>query len=341
VRQVVGQALADGREWLSEIEAKNVLAAYGIPVQPMAGQQAAYELMIKVFANAEFGPVIGFGHGGAAAEAIHDRAFALPPLNMHLAHEVMSRTRIFRLLESRCGRPAVDTDSVALTLVKVSQLVCDIAEIAEIEINPLVVGEQGVFAAEARIRIAESAAPAHQRLAIRPYPKELEELVALPDGHTYLLRPIRPEDEPAYHRLFASLPAEDIFLRFMSPMKALTHSLATRLTQLDYDREMALVLTGENRQGETELYGGVRITADPDNERAEFAILLRRDMTGLGLGPLMMRRIIQYARNRGIREIFGEVLSENTPMLKLCKALGFSIKRMPDDPGVVIASLAL
>ncbi len=183
--------------------------------------------------------------------------------------------------------------------------------------------------------------PDARRLAIRPYPRELEEIVTLPDGHRLLLRPIRPEDEPAYLSLFASLPPEDVFLRFMHPMKVLSHSLAARLTQLDYDREMALVLVDEHRPEGPELCGGVRITADADNDRAEFAIMLRRDMTGLGLGPLMMRRIIDYARKRGIREVYGEVLSENRPMLRLCRALGFSTQRMLDDPGVILASLAL
>jgi len=178
-------------------------------------------------------------------------------------------------------------------------------------------------------------------MAIRPYPKELEETISLPDGQKLLLRPIRPEDEPAYHRLFAALPPEDVFMRFMNPMKVLPHGLAAKLTQIDYDREMALVLAGETDRGEVELYGGVRVSADPDNERAEFAILLRRDMTGLGLGPMLMRRIIDYARKKGLREIYGEVLSENAPMLKLCKVLGFSVQRLPDDPSVMLATLRL
>jgi acetyltransferase len=169
----------------------------------------------------------------------------------------------------------------------------------------------------------------------------MEETISLSDGQKMLLRPIRPEDEPAYLRLFDSLPADDIRMRFMNPMKTLPHSLAARLTQIDYDREMALVLVGETSTGQVELFGGVRISADPDNEQAEFAIVLRRDMTGLGLGPMMMRRIIECARQRGIREIYGEVLNENRPMLKLCRALGFSIKWMPDDPGVMMATLRL
>jgi len=341
VQRIVDLALADGRSQLSEAEAKNVLAAYGIPVEPVKRQEYSHELMVGVIEDDHFGPVILFGPGGSAEDPIQDKALALPPLNMHLAQEMMMRTRSYRLLEGLCGTPGANIESVALTLVKVSQLVCDISAIAGLEINPLLADEQGVWAARARIRITGSAAPANQRLAIRPYPKELEETISLPDGHTLLMRPIRAEDEPAYHRLFAGLPPRDVFMRFMSALKVLPHNLAARLTQLDYDREMALVLIGESSSGESELCGGVRISADSDNDRAEFAILLRRDMTGLGLGPLMMQRIIQYARKRGIREIFGDVLSENTPMLKLCKALGFTVKRTLDDPGAVVVYLEL
>ena len=174
-----------------------------------------------------------------------------------------------------------------------------------------------------------------------PYPEELEQEIYLPDGQSLLLRPIRADDKGAYLRLFQSLPPEDIFMRFLGPMKALPDDLATRLTQIDYTREMALVLVDKSCSWETELLGAVRFSADPDNERAEFAILLRRDMTGMGLGPMMMRRMIECARKRGIKEIFGEVLSENDQMLKLCRAMGFRLQRMSDAPGVILASLAL
>ena len=156
-----------------------------------------------------------------------------------------------------------------------------------------------------------------------------------------LLRPIRPEDEPAFQRLFASLSPEDVRLRFLHPMKMLPKDLAARLTQIDYDREMALVLTENHGRKNGELFGVVRFSADPDLERAEFAILLGKEKTGLGLGPMLMRRILDYARGRGIKQIFGEVLNDNRPMLALCKALGFKRRRVPDDPGVTEVSLTL
>jgi acetyltransferase len=319
----------------------------GFTVQPMIHRPTAHELIVGISDDVQFGPVILFGQGGTAVEVIQDKAIALPPLNMHLAREVMTRTRIYRLLQGYRGRPAADLDSIALTLVKVSQLVSDIGDIAELDINPLLADEQGAVALDARMKVVKSNLPAAQRLAIRPYPKELEEMLTLSDGQTLLLRPIRPEDEPALQALVqyalhgGSPPAISACHE-----NVLSHKLAARLTQIDYDREMALVLCEppvqkEPRQKEPELYGVVRLAADPDNERAEFAILLRRDMTGMGLGPMLMRRLIDYAKNRGIGELFGEVLAENRPMLRLCQAFGFTKRRDPEEPGVMIVSLAL
>ena len=298
-------------------------------------------LSMGMFQDPQFGPVLFLGQGGGSAEAGGDRALALPPLNLHLAREAMNRLRVYPLFETGRDMPTAEMNGVVLALVKLSQLVCDIAEISAVDIDPLLVDGQGVTALNASIKAARTALSGAQRLAIRPYPRELEELLTLPDGHSMLLRPIRPEDEPAFHKLFASLTAEEVLLRFLNPMKALPHALAARLTQIDYDREMALVLEGKNPDGEPELYGGVRIIADPDNERAEFAVLLRGDMTGSGLGPMLMRRIIDYARNRGIGEIYGEVLRENQAMLKLCQVFGFSARRIPDDPGVMHVCLQL
>ena len=318
----------------------------GFTVQPMIHRPNAQELIIGISDDVQFGPVILFGQGGTAVEIIQDKAIALPPLNMHLAREVIARTRVYRLLEGYRGKPAADLDSIALTLVKVSQLISDIADIAELDINPLLADEHGVVALDARIKVVKSHLTAAQRLAIRPYPNELEETLTLSGGQTLLLRPIRPEDEPALQALFSRLSMEEIRLRFLHPMKVLPHNLAARLTQIDYDREVALVLCEptdhkEPRQKEPELLGVVRFAADPDNERAEFAILLRGDMTGMGIGPMLMRRIIDYAKNRGVGELFGEVLAENRPMLRLCQAFGFTKRRDPDEPGVLVVSLAL
>ena len=416
-KEIIAGALAEARDWLTEPEAKAVLAAYDIPVsktevaagpeeaaaiaaemggpvvlkilsrdithktdvggvvldlqgpggvkeaaeamlaqvaqkrpearldgftlQPMVRRPGAYELIAGVLGDAQFGPVILFGQGGTAVEVIGDKALALPPLNMHLARDLMTRTRIFRLLQGFRGLPPANLDAIAFTLVKLSQLVIDLDEVAELDINPLLADDYGVVALDARVRVEHNGRPPKSRLAIRPYPKELEELVPQPDRAPLLLRPVVPEDEPAFQETFAKLTPEEIRLRFFAPLKTLSHVLAARFTQIDYDREMALVLTEPGIPGKTEVFGVVRIGADPDNEHAEFAIVIRGDMTGRGLGVLSMRRIINYARSRGIREISGDVLTENTRMLELCDFLGFKKKRHDDDPGLVRVFMTL
>jgi acetyltransferase len=313
----------------------------GFTVAPMIRRPGAHELIVGLTEDAQFGPVVLFGHGGTAAETIADKALAILPLNMHLARDVMSRTHVYRLLRGYRDQPAANLDAIALTLIKVSQLAVDFAEIAELDINPLLADEYGVMALDARIRVQEAEGVGADRLAIRPYPKELEESIPVGDGRTLLLRPVVPEDEPSLHSGFAKLTPEEVRLRFFVPLKTLSHVQAARFTQIDYDREMALILTEPGIPGETEIYGVVRINADPDNERAEYAVIVRGDMTGMGLGVLLMRRIIDYARNRGIGEIFGEVLKENQTMLKLCKLLGFTQKSNPTEPSVVTVTLKL
>jgi acetyltransferase len=313
----------------------------GFAVQPMLHRRGAYEVAIGVRTGREFkaGPVLFFGHGGTESQVINDIAYALPPLNMHLARELMSRTRLYALLSRSPGR-AVNLDALALVLIKVSQMVIDLDELTELDINPLRVDAEGVMALSAHVQIA-AVDPATERLAIRPYPQELEQRLTLADGRTLCLRPILPEDEPALQALVKRLSPEDIRLRFFQPLKELSHALAARLTQLDYDREMAFVLADPGRAGRTTVWGVVRMTADPDREQAEYAITLDPTLRGLGLGALLLRRIIDYARNRGIRQLFGEVLAENEAMLKLNRALGFAIKRDPNDPGLMHVRLSL
>lgn len=350
VQRAIDRVPPEGEHWLTSIDAREILDAYRIPVmpdgEPTKRRLPDFELIIGMVEDPQFGPIILFGHGGTAVEAIQDTALALPPLNMHLARELMERTRVVRLLNGRRGKQTAVLESLALTLVKVSQLVCDTADIVEIEINPLMADAERVSVLDARIKVKRSSAnktvaTATQRLAIRPYPRELEEVVQLPHGGALLVRPIRPEDEPALQRLFAVLSPEEIRMRFLHPMRTLSRAAAVRFTQIDYDREMCLVLASQALPGEAELYGSASISADPDNQRAEFAILLRRDMTGMGLGPMLMRRIIEYAKHRGVRELYGDVLSENRAMLRLCNAFAFTTRSDPDDSSIKMISLAL
>jgi len=313
----------------------------GFAVQPMIRRPHAQELIVGASEDPQFGLVVLFGHGGTAVEIIADLALALPPLNMGLAHDLIAQTRVSRLLRGYRDRPAADLDAIALTLIKVAQLVIDLAEVAELDINPLLADQDGVIALDARIRVARAAAPPERRLAIRPYPKELEDEIALAGDGTLLLRPIRPEDEPMLIAAFHKLSPEAVRLRFFAPIKELTHETAAGLTQIDYDREMALVLVDHGRPGKAELYAVARFSTGPDQEKAEFAITVRDDVTGRGLGSLLMRRLIDYARGRGIGEIFGLVLRENRAMLAVCRSLGFAETTDPDDPAIRFVRLRL
>jgi len=302
----------------------------GFLVQAMIQRPGAFELIIGLVDDRVFGPVVMFGQGGIAVELINDTTLELPPLNDALARAQMARTRVWRLLQGYRGRPPADIAAIARALIAMAQLAADHPEVRELDLNPMLADEKGVIAVDARIRVAP-AEPA-SRLAISPYPRELETGATLRDGTRLLLRPIRPEDEPALQDLAHAMNPQDLRLRFFTPIRDLPHALAARLSQIDYDREMALIA---RLAADGPALGVVRISADPDSRRCEFAIALRSDWKGRGLGYLLMERIIAVAQNRGIGEIFGDVLHENGPMLKLARALGFALTAHPEDPELV------
>lgn len=313
----------------------------GFTVQQMVRRASAHELIVGMIEDEQFGPVVLFGRGGTAVEVAADKALALPPLNLKLAHEQIASTGISRFLDGYGGRLPADREAIAATLVKISQLVCDFAEIIELEINPLLGDHSGVVALDARIRVRATAAPPHARLAIYPYPAELEELVTLANGRTFLLRPVRAEDAPAFHRGFAKLNPADIRMRFFAPMGRLSPEITERLTQIDYDREMALVAVAPSEAEPEEVFGVVRIIADPDNRRAEYAIIVDSSIKGQGLGRILMDRIIAHARRRGIGEIWGDVLRENQRMLAVCDEFGFRREAHPEEREAVRVVLTL
>ncbi len=312
----------------------------GFSAQPMAPRLESRELILGLAEDRTFGPIVLFGHGGTAVEVIADRAIGLPPLNLVLARELMGRTRVWRLLQAWRDHAAVDLDALALTLVKVAQIAVDLPEIAELDINPLLAHPGGVLALDARIRLRPGGAVA-PGLAVTPYPQHLESETALPDGRLVRLRPIRPEDEPDLIRMVARMDREDVRLRFFAPLNVLSHDFAARLTQIDYDRQMALIAAGANADGSSDPWGVVRLASDPDGARAEFAVAVRSDMKGAGLGTLLMKRIIAYARDRGLRRVEGLVLRENAPMLTLAKRLGFVVQPRSGEPSAVLVALEL
>jgi len=292
----------------------------GFTVEPM--RSAGLELIVGASGRGDFGPMLLFGEGGVAVEVVADTTLELPPLNLSLARRMLERTRVYRKMRGFRHVPPVDIDAVLLVLVRVSQLVVDWPRIAELEVNPLAASAAGCVALDVRLKLwpPDAAAPP---LSILPYPRELERSVELADGRHLVVRPIRPEDEPMLVRGFGRLGADEIRARFFVPMKELPHLTAARLTQIDYDREMAFVLGEPGAAGAAELHGVARLVADPDRMRAEFAIVVERKLTGLGLGAFLMRHLLDYARSRGIGELYGDVLEDNTVMRNLCRALGF------------------
>lgn len=317
----------------------------GFSIQKMARRPDAQELIIGVTCDPIFGPVIMFGQGGTAVEVIGDRAVALPPLNMALAHDLVSRTKVYKLLSGYRDHAAADIDAICLVLNQVAQLIIDVPEIEELDINPLFADEQGVLALDARIKVSPVAGSASRRLAIRPYPKDLESTFVMKAGGTGAgrkveIRPIRPEDEPNHHVFISKLTPEDIRFRFFGLVKELPHSQMARLTQIDYDREMAFIATSLNQEREQETLGVVRIITDPDNDKAEFSIVVRSDLKGAGLGYELLRKMIDYCRSRGTKTMIGQVLSENRRMLQFVQTLGFKVTAHV-DPTIVEVQLQL
>ncbi|KAA5607102.1 GNAT family N-acetyltransferase [Roseospira marina] len=296
----------------------------GFTVQKMMRRPGAHELIIGVATDPVFGLVILFGEGGTAVEVIADRAVTLPPLNMALARNLIEDTRIYKRLQGYRDRPPADLDAICLTLTKVSQLVSDVPEIVELDINPLFADSRGVLAVDARIKLDPKQKRGPHRLAIRPYPKELEEWFTMTNGGRVLLRPIRPEDEPKHYEFVSRLTPEDIRFRFFGLVKELPHDQMARLAQIDYAREMAFIARADlDKDGEEETLGVVRTVTDADNERTEFSIVVRSDLKGSGLGVALLEKMIRYCRGRGTRQMIGQVLKDNTRMLHFCENLGF------------------
>jgi acetyltransferase len=302
----------------------------GFLVQAMASRPGAVELLVGLTQDPLFGPLIAFGQGGIAVEIMRDTSPELPPLNKLLARRLMARTRVWQLLQGYRGKPAANIDSVVEVLIRVGQLAVDHPEIRELDINPLLADSAGVIALDARFRVAPAENSGPARLAIAPYPQELEAVERLCDGTVLRMRPLRPEDEPLLVDLATHMSREDLRLRFFTTVPGLTHAVAARLSQLDYDRELGLVA---ERDGVA--LGVAHFFADPDRMRAEYAIAVRSDWKGHGVGFVLMTRLICIARQHGVGELVGEVLRENEPMLQMCRELGFTIRPQSADPAIL------
>ncbi|HET9716222.1 MAG TPA: acetate--CoA ligase family protein [Pseudolabrys sp.] len=304
----------------------------GFTVQEMVQRPGAYELIAGISTDATFGPVILFGHGGTAVEILRDKSLELPPLNTALARRQIDRTRIAALLKGYRGRPAVHIDALVHVLLQLSRIVADHAEITELDINPLLCDQQGVIAVDGRIRVRRALVSAESRLAIRPYPQELECELRTLDGHVYKARPVRPEDEPALRRFADEVDASDLWHSAFAPLRDRTHETAARLTQIDYDREMTMLAW----QGER-VAGLARSTADPDFEAAECAVIIRNDLRERGLALGLLQLLLRAIAGQGVRNAVMFFPSSLSRLRELSEQLEFQIAPAPDAENLLRA----
>ena len=304
----------------------------GAVVQPMLRFAHSREVLVGVASDAVFGPVISFGTGGVAVEAVRDTAIALPPLNAFLTRDLMSRTRVHRLLRGYRDVPAVDLDALAAVLTGVSRMVCLLPWVKEMDLNPVLAHPGGAVIADARVVIDPAQPPralAHYpHMAIHPYPLELEEELVLRDGARLRLRPMRPEDAELERAFVDGLSERSRYQRFMQALPRLSPQMLARFTQLDYDRELALVAL---HQGRFVAVG--RYAPNADGETAEFALVTADGWQGKGIGRALLERLCRAARDAGYRALYGHILTANRDMLNLAERLGF--REVSRDGGTV------
>jgi acetyltransferase len=314
----------------------------GVTVEPMARSRHGRELVVGVVRDPVFGPAIAFGAGGSAVEIVRDRAVALPPLNGFLARRLMDQTRAAKLLGPFRNQPAADVDAVAEVLIRVSEMACELPQVLEMDINPLLADEHGAVAVDARITVDPHARQAgrYDHMAIHPYPADLVSHFQLADGTDVTVRPIRPEDAGIEQTFVRGLSAESKYFRFMHALAELTPEMLVRFTQIDYDREMALLAVAGPEGNETEI-AVARYTTNPDGETCEFALVVADAWHHQGIGSRLMLRLIEIAGRRGLSTMEGEVLADNTRMLGLVRELGFSVRPSEEDPEIRVVSRPL
>ena len=314
----------------------------GVAIEPMILKRNGRELVVGVKRDPVFGPVITFGEGGNRVEANRDLAVALPPLNNYLVQDLIRSSRVAPLLDEFRNMPAIDMAALELVLLRVSEMVCELPWIHHLEINPLIVDENGAVAVDARI-VVDNIAPAADRydhMAIHPYPSHLISKWTVPDGTAVTIRPIKPEDADLEVEFVRKLSPETKYFRFMNTMRELPPAMVARLTQIDYDREMAFLATVEEDCKEMEI-GVCRYAVNPDGESCEFAVVVADEWQHRGLARRLMGILIETARNKGLAYMNGVFLSNNERMLKFVQGLGFVLSNDPEDNSVKLGVLSL
>ncbi len=331
------------QEILDEVRKNKPDAAInGVAIEPMILKRNGRELVVGVKRDPVFGPVITFGEGGNRVEANKDLAIALPPLNNYLVHDLIRSSRVASLLGEFRNMPPVNMEALEFVLLRVSEMVCELPWIQSMEINPLIVDENGAVAVDARVTTdnISPSADRYDHMAIHPYPSHLITKWTQPDGTLITIRPIKPEDADLEVEFVRKLSAETKYYRFMNTMRELPPAMVARLTQIDYDREMAFVATIEEDGKEVEL-GVCRYAVNPDGESCEFAIVVADEWQHRGLARKLMGVLIETARNRGIAYMNGVFLANNERMLKFVQGLGFVLSNDPEDSSIKLGVLAL
>lgn len=314
----------------------------GVTVEPMYKTPNDRELMIGVLQDPIFGPVINFGAGGSLVEVMQDRALALPPLNRYLAKHLIAKTHIAKLLGKFRNKPAVNVTAIENLLLRVSEMVCELPQIQEMDINPLIVNDKEIIAVDARIVINFSSMNTlpYSHMAIHPYPSYLVSTWELADGTPIIVRPIRPEDAKYEQDFVRHLSGKSRHFRFMGGVQELTPEMLKRTTQIDYDREMALVASILKDKHEA-IIGIARYVTNPDFQSCEFALVVTDEWQNKGIGSHLMTSLISIAKMKNLNTMAGEILASNIGMLTLVKNLGFTIQPNEDDPMLQIARLVL
>jgi acetyltransferase len=309
----------------------------GVSIEPFLSRPNGRELMIGVFRDPIFGPVITFGAGGSDVDIFSDRSVALPPLNRFLAKDLIDSTRASKILGEFRNMPPVDREALKEVLLCISEMVCELPWIIEVDLNPLIVDENGAIAADARIVIdhtSNASGDRYAHMAIYPYPVHLVQEWQMNDGKVVTIRPIRPEDAELEQEFVKNMSDESRYYRFMDTLRELTQTMLVRFTQIDYDREMALVAVMPKEDGKETQIGVARYVGNPDGESVEFALAVGDDWQKCGVGRKLMTSLIECARMKGYRAVVGDVLSTNSKMFRLMTSLGFTIHPHPDDTAV-------
>ena len=315
----------------------------GIAIEPMIQKPNGRELVVGMMRDKIFGPTIVFGPGGTSVEAYSsDRAVALPPLNSVLVADMLASTRTTARLGEFRNMPPVNMDAIESVLLRVSSMVCELPWISEMDINPLIVDEHGAVAVDARITIENTPITAgrYDHMAIHPYPSQLKSSFQAKDGTQVTIRPIKPEDVRMEQEFVKALSPEARYMRFMNTIREVSPAQLVRLTQIDYDREMAFVAIIDADGADKEI-GVVRYATNPDGESCEFAIVVADDWQGKGLARRLMGILIDTARSNGLRYMHGDFLAENSRMLAFVSSLGFVLSTHPEDSGLKRGVLVL